>query len=48
MLTTVDKPQAHDHSVDWLAGLAEDAAFIVMLFSGIVIVAAILALAIAL
>jgi hypothetical protein len=48
MLTTVDKPEARDHSMDWVAGVAEDVAFIVMLFSGVVMVAAILALAIAL
>jgi hypothetical protein len=46
MHTTVQKPQAHDQ--DWLAGVVEDAAFIVMLFSGIVIAAAIIALFIAL
>jgi hypothetical protein len=45
MHTRVEKPAAHDQ--DWLTGLAEDAAFIVMLFSGIVIAAAIVALFIA-
>jgi hypothetical protein len=47
MLSTVEKPEAHDHSTDWLAGVAEDAAFIVMLFSFIVAIAAIIALEIA-
>jgi hypothetical protein len=46
MQTTVDRPKNHD--ADWLTGVAEDIAFIVMVFSGIVIVAAILALIIAL
>jgi hypothetical protein len=46
MHSTVEKPGAHDQ--DWLTGLAEDAAFIVMLFSGIVTAAAIIALLIAL
>jgi hypothetical protein len=46
MHSTVEKPGAHDR--DWLTGLAEDAAFIVMLFSGIVMAAAIIALFIAL
>ena len=48
MHTTVEKPQARDHTEDWFAGVAEDVAFIAMLFSGIVVAAAILALAIAL
>ena len=48
MRTTVHKPDTSYRTMDWLAGLAEDAAVIVMLFSGIVIAAAILAAAIAL
>lgn len=46
MQTTVDRPEHSERTVDWLAGLAEDVAFAVMLFSGIVIAAAIIALAI--
>jgi hypothetical protein len=48
MRTTVEKPDTSYRTMDWLAGLAEDAAVIVMLFSGFVIAAAILAAAIAL
>jgi divalent metal cation (Fe/Co/Zn/Cd) transporter len=47
MHTTVERPEARDHTTDWFAGVAEDVAFIAMLFSGIVVAAAILALAIA-
>ena len=46
MHTTVESPKARDHTTDWLAGVVEDVAFIAMLFSGIVVAAAILALAI--
>ncbi len=48
MQTTVDRPKTADHDTNWFAGMAEDVAFIVMLFSGVVIVAAIIALLIAL
>jgi hypothetical protein len=48
MQTTVDRPRNPDHDSDWFAGVAEDIAFIAMLFSGIVVAAAIIALAIAL
>jgi hypothetical protein len=47
MQTTVDKPKTAAHDADWLPGVAEDIAFIAMLFFGILIAAAILALAIA-
>lgn len=47
MQTTVDRPKTARHDTDWFAGVMEDVAFIAMLFSGIVIAAAILALAIA-
>jgi hypothetical protein len=46
MQTTGDSSKKHDS--DWFTGVGEDAAFILMLFSGIVIVVAILALIIAL
>jgi hypothetical protein len=46
MQTTVDRPKHPDHDSDWFAGVVEDVAFITMLFSGIVIIAAIIALAI--
>jgi hypothetical protein len=48
MQTTVDRPKTADHDLGWFAGVAEDVAFGVMLFSGVVIVAAIIALLIAL
>ena len=47
MHATVDKPPTRDHDADWLPGVIEDVAFIAMLFAGIVVAAAILALAIA-
>ena len=47
MHTTVEKPEARDHDADWLPGVVEDVAFIAMLFFGILIAAAVLALAIA-
>jgi len=43
MATTVDKREPKDRTVNRLADLAEDAAFVVMLFSGIVMVAALVA-----
>lgn len=48
MHTTVERPETRDHTEDWLAGVLEDVAFIAMMFSGIVVAAAILALAIVL
>jgi hypothetical protein len=47
MPTTVHRQKHADHDADWLPGVAEDIAFIAMLFFGILIAAAILALAIA-
>jgi len=44
MATTVDQPKVTDRT-NRVADLAEDAAFLVMLFSGIVIVAALIAAA---
>jgi hypothetical protein len=41
MRTTVDEQRARDRTTDRRADLAEDAAFVVMLFSGIVLVVAI-------
>jgi len=41
MRTTVDEHRARDRTTDRRADLAEDVAFVVMLFSGIVLVAAI-------
>jgi hypothetical protein len=44
MHTTVDRPKGSERTMERLAELAEDAAFLLMLFSGIVIVIAIIAL----
>jgi hypothetical protein len=41
MRTTVDEQRARDRTTDRRADLAEDVAFVVMLFSGIVLVVAI-------
>jgi len=41
MRTTVDEQRAHNRTTDRRAGLAEDVAFVVMLFSGIVLAVAI-------
>jgi hypothetical protein len=45
MLATIDKRDAKDRTIDHLAGLAEDAAFLVMIFSGVVIIATLIAVA---
>jgi hypothetical protein len=43
MATTVDKREPKDRTMNRLADLAEDAAFLVVLFSGVVMVAALIA-----
>jgi hypothetical protein len=43
MPATIDDRRAKDRSASRLADLAEDAAFIVMLFSGLVLVVALIA-----
>ena len=45
MRTTVDEQRARNRTTDRRADLAEDVAFVVMLFSGIVLVVAIVAAA---
>jgi hypothetical protein len=43
MLATIDRSDAKDRTMNRLADLAEDAAFLVVLFSGVVMVAALVA-----
>jgi len=43
MLTTTAQREAKDRTMNRLADLAEDAAFLVVLFSGVVMVAALIA-----
>lgn len=43
MLTTIDRRDHSDRTMNRLADLAEDAVFLIVIFSGLVIVAALIA-----